>query len=124
MLAIYFMQAFSATGPSLTALIARNTAGSTKKSVSFAIVYTGWAVGCGVAPLLFREEWAPRYLGSLRIHLGLYVVWVGVALVLRQVLRRRIKGKEVEKMMAEGVDGRRIKGDLTDREDPDFQYSL
>lgn len=122
MIAIYLMQFFGATGPSLTALVARNTAGSTKKSVSYAIVYTGWAVGNGVAPLLFREEGAPRYLGTLRVHLGLYVIWVGIALILRGVLQRRQKEKGDGRRLEAREEFLGVVGDLTDTDDPRFEY--
>jgi hypothetical protein len=126
--AIYLMQFFGATGPSLTALVARNTAGSTKKSVSYAIVYTGWAVGNGVAPLLFTQAGAPRYIGTLRLHLALYVVWVGVALSLRWAIGRRRAEKRSLALRAgtgDGQDGPQpISGDLTDRQDRRFQYAL
>lgn len=125
MLGIYLMQFFGATGPSLTALVARNTGGSTKKSVSYAIVYTGWAVGNAVAPLLFTEQGAPRYTGTLKFHLGLYLIWVAVAFGLRGVLIRRQKEKEEEQSGGEREgEGQRVRGDLTDRLDPGFKYSF
>lgn len=127
------MQSFSAAAPSLNALLARNVKGSTKKSVSYAIVFTGWGLGNALAPLLFRDGWAPRYVQTLKVHLAIYGVWVGVALVLRWVLIRR----RDEKLNGYGVLGGGTGVtpsvpsrhgdnplDLTDRQDPGSVYSM
>lgn len=121
-LAMYATQSFQAIGPALFVLAARNTAGATKKSISYAIVYTGWGVGNALSPQLFREEWAPRYVPALKLHLGLYAAWIGVALILRGVLRARQRAKERGLERGEGLSG--VRGDITDRRDPYFEYSL
>ena len=52
-------------------MLARNSAGQTKKSITYAVTYIGWAGGNAVAPQIFQAKWKPRYLNSLYIHLGL-----------------------------------------------------
>lgn len=69
--AFYAMQVFQACNPAIFLMLSRNSAGQTKKSVTYAITYIGWAGGNACAPQLFKSYWAPRYSNSLYIHIGL-----------------------------------------------------
>jgi len=55
----------------------------------------GWAGGNAIAPQLFQAVWAPRYLNSLYIHLGLYGAFIATALATRLLLVRRNQNKEM-----------------------------
>lgn len=88
--ALYMLQIFQANNPAIFLMLSRNSAGQTKKSVTYAITvsssmsylaareghaltlqYMGWAGGNAVSPQLFQARWAPRYLHSMHIHLAL-----------------------------------------------------
>lgn len=77
-----------------------NTAGNTKKSVQYAILYIGYAVGNLIGPQTFRANQAPAYTGGFIAMLACYCVCVllmavywFIALTLN---RRRIDGVEPE----------------------------
>lgn len=70
---------------------------------------------------LFQSSWAPRYLNSLYIHLGLYGAFILIALATRFLLiyrnKQKIAGQQVNT-------NSHAFEDLTDLENPDFRYSL
>ncbi|KAK1926885.1 major facilitator superfamily domain-containing protein [Papiliotrema laurentii] len=122
--AFYAMQFFQACNPSIFLMLARNSAGQTKKSITYAVTYIGWAGGNAIAPQIFQAVWAPRYLHSLEIHLALYGVFILTCLYTRWMLIRRNKQKEAAQAL-EGTGTNALAfEDLTDRQNPDFRYSL
>lgn len=87
----------------------------------------GWASGNAIAPQLFWEPWAPRYINSLYIHLALYCCFIAIILGTRVLLLRRNKRKIAAQTNADGVvvnDNVHAFSDLTDIENPDFRYSV
>jgi hypothetical protein len=87
----------------------------------------GWASGNAIAPQLFWEPWAPRYINSLYIHLGLYSCFIGIILGTRVLLIRRNKRKIAAQTQADGTvinTNSHAFDDLTDIQNPDFRYSL
>lgn len=73
-----------------------NTAGNTKKSVQYSILYIGYAVGNLIGPQTFRANQAPAYTGGFVAMLACYCVCIllmaiywGIAFTLN---RRRIAG--------------------------------
>lgn len=64
MVGLYFLYAYF--GPYVVGigLAQANTAGHTKKTVVFAILYVGYAVGNLIGPQTFRESQAPEYVGG------------------------------------------------------------
>jgi hypothetical protein len=50
LVAFYFMQSFQAINPSMYAMLSRNVAGQTKKSIVYAMFFVGWAGGNAVGP--------------------------------------------------------------------------
>ncbi|KIR28475.1 hypothetical protein I307_05905 [Cryptococcus deuterogattii 99/473] len=69
--AFYIMQLFGACYPAVLMLLSRNSAGQTKKSITYAVTFIGWSSGNAIAPQIFQSKWATRYLHSLHIHLAL-----------------------------------------------------
>lgn len=69
--AFYLMQVFQACNPAIFLMLSRNSAGQTKKSITYAVTYIGWAGGNAIAPQIFQSRWAPRFLTSLEIHMAL-----------------------------------------------------
>ncbi|KAL5340305.1 fungal-specific transcription factor domain-containing protein [Aspergillus crustosus] len=83
-----------------------NTAGNTKKTVQYSVLYIGYAVGNLIGPQTFRQSQAPAYTGGFIAMLACYcvcVVLMGVYWMLALTLnRRRVEGVE---MTDEGADG-------------------
>lgn len=87
----------------------------------------GWASGNAIAPQLFWADWAPRYINSLYIHLGLYCCFIGIILATRVLLVGRNKAKIAAQTAADGSVINRNENafsDLSDIQNPDFRYSL
>ncbi|WVQ83739.1 hypothetical protein IAT38_005883 [Cryptococcus sp. DSM 104549] len=128
--AFYIMQLFGACYPASLMLLSRNSAGQTKKSITYAITFIGWSGGNAIAPQIFQSKWAPRYMSSLYIHLALYGCFILTALFTRTLLWRRNKKNHAAKearRAAEGdeyVENAHAFEDLTDLKNPDFVYSL
>ncbi len=55
-----------------------NTAGHTKKTVVFAILYIGYAVGNLIGPQTFRAEQAPAYVGGTISMIVCYCICIGL----------------------------------------------
>lgn len=111
-------------------LLSRNSAGQTKKNITYAVTFIGLSSGNANAPQIFQSKWAPRYLHSLHIHLALYGCFIITALLTRTLLWRRNKktlaAKEARRA-AEGdefIENLHAFEDLTDLKNPDFVYSL
>jgi sugar phosphate permease len=121
--AFYCMQVFQAVNPAIFLMLSRNSAGQTKKSVTYAVTYIGWAGGNACAPQLFQARWAPRYITSLYIHLALYACFILVVLATRWLLVRRNKAK-IAAQGEDKPDNSLAFEDLTDLQNPDFRYSI
>jgi Na+/proline symporter len=69
-----------------------NTAGNTKKTVQYSILYIGYAVGNLIGPQTFRESQAPAYTGGFAAMLACYcacVVLIGIYWVIALTLNRK-----------------------------------
>ncbi|KAL3475523.1 fungal-specific transcription factor domain-containing protein [Aspergillus californicus] len=96
-----------------------NTAGNTKKTVQYSVLYIGYAVGNLIGPQTFRANQAPAYTGGFASMLACYCVCVllmAIYWVITFTLNRRI---------TEGVDEveQGVDGDLVDAfaDKTDFQ---
>ncbi|OCF31218.1 hypothetical protein I316_07187 [Kwoniella heveanensis BCC8398] len=121
--AFYLMQFFQSTNPSIFSLLSRNVSGQTKKSITYASTYIAWAGGNAIASQLFQSKWAPRYLNSLYIHLGLYGCFIITCIVTRTLLVLRNKKKEAAMSSEDNTNSRAFE-DLTDIQNPEFRYAL
>ncbi|KAL2832543.1 fungal-specific transcription factor domain-containing protein [Aspergillus cavernicola] len=86
-----------------------NTAGSTKKTVQYSVLYIGYAVGNLIGPQTFRANQAPAYTGGFAAMLACYCVCVllmAVYWVLTVMLNRRV---------TEGVEGS-VEGQMDDED--------
>jgi len=63
----------------------------------------GWAGGNAIAPQLFVAKWAPRYIKTLYVHLGLYAAFIATCATMRFVLVRRNRAKVAAQTMADGT---------------------
>ena len=101
----------------------QNIAGQTKKSIAYATTFMAWGAGNAVSPQLFWNTWAPRYVNTLYIHLGLYAVYILLALATRTMLIRRNAAK-VKARQGEPEQNLHAFEDLTDIQNPDYKYSI
>ncbi|KAL3434166.1 fungal-specific transcription factor domain-containing protein [Aspergillus tetrazonus] len=101
-----------------------NTAGSTKKTVQYSILYIGYAVGNLIGPQTFRANQAPAYTGGFVSMLVCYCVCVAlmagywsIAVVLN---RRRVNAAETPER-----DGnlQEAFADMTDFQQKGFKYT-
>jgi len=124
--AFYMMQCFQACNPSIFLMLSRNCAGQSKRSITYAMTYIGWAGGNAIAPQIFQSKWAPRYVNSLYIHIALYGTFIATCLICRYTLVQRNKRKDAAQMIDGVVVNRNENAfdDLTDLENPDFRYSI
>jgi hypothetical protein len=63
----------------------------------------GWAGGNAIAPQLFVAKWAPRYINTLYVHLGLYTAFVTTCAIMRLLLVRRNKVKDDAQRISDGT---------------------
>jgi MFS family permease len=119
LIAFYCTQFFLAQGNMIISLITRNVAGQTKKGITMTFLFVGWAVGNLIAPQIFQEKDAPRYLPGFIVHLGVYAAYIILVVVTRILLMARNKKKDSE--VAEISEDLAFQ-DLTDRENPNFRY--
>ena len=77
-MANHISQVYTYFGPYVVgiSLAQANTAGHTKKNVSFAILYIGYAVGNLIGPQTFRASQAPAYTGGVVAMLCCYCVCI------------------------------------------------
>lgn len=108
-----------------------NTAGQTKKTVSYSILFLGYAAGNLIGPQTFRAKQAPKYTGGVIAMLSCYCICmlvVGLYWVLCFMDNRRkdkLYGK-VQRGAADGSFDELVGGfqDLTDKEQAEFRYIL
>lgn len=84
----------------------------------------GWAGGNAIGPQFFVAKWAPRYLNSLYIHLGIYACFIIDVLAIRFLLSSRNKRRDRELEQAGGVNVHaHAFEDMTDLQNKEFRYS-
>lgn len=119
LIAFYCTQFFCAQGNMIISLITRNIAGQTKKGMTMTLVFIGWSVGNLIAPQIFQEKDAPRYLPGFIVHIAIYGVYIALVLVTRFVLMGRNRRKE---SVTGEISHELAFEDLTDTENPNFRY--
>jgi hypothetical protein len=127
-IAFVFMQAVAALNTAILSILSRNIAGQTKKSLAYAATLVAWATGNAVAPQIFWDSWAPRYIPSLWIHIGLFGLFTITSLALRVYLVRSNKRKDDAQRQPDGTvlksGNLHAFEDLTDMQNPDFRYII
>lgn len=121
LIAFYCTLFFLAQGNMIISLVTRNIAGQTKKSTTMTLVFIGWAVGNLIAPQIFQEKDAPRYLKGFLVHIVVYGVYIGLVVLTRVVLMARNRRKDSEASETEASLDLAF-ADLTDLENPNFRY--
>lgn len=75
-----------------------NTSGHTKKTVVFAILYIGYAVGNLIGPQTFRASQAPTYTGGFIAMIACYCVCIllmGLYWLLAEMQNRKLDGVDL-----------------------------
>ncbi|KAF4459575.1 MFS general substrate transporter [Fusarium albosuccineum] len=119
LIAFYCTQFFCAQGNMIISIITRNVAGQTKKGITMTMVFIGWSVGNLIAPQIFQEKDAPRYLPGFLVHIVIYGVYLCLVVFTRIVLMRRNRHKA---RVTSEVSHELAFEDLTDKENPNFRY--
>lgn len=119
LIAFYCTQFFLAQGNMIISLITRNVAGQTKKGFTMTMLFIGWAVGNLIAPQIFQNKDAPRYLHGFLAHIVIYAVYVALVVVTRVIIMARNRSKK--QVTSEVVHDFAFE-DLTDRENQNFRY--
>ncbi|KAJ6093975.1 hypothetical protein N7467_002820 [Penicillium canescens] len=119
LIAFYCTQFFLAQGNMIISLITRNVAGQSKKSFTMTMLFVGWAVGNLIAPQIFQNKDAPRYLHGFLAHIVIYAVYVALVILTRVIIMARNRSKK--QATSEVVHDLAFE-DLTDRENPNFRY--
>ncbi|KAH7346010.1 major facilitator superfamily domain-containing protein [Pyrenochaeta sp. MPI-SDFR-AT-0127] len=119
LIAFYCTQFFCAQGNMIISLITRNIAGQTKKGTTMTLVFIGWSVGNLIAPQIFQEKDAPRYLPGFLVHIVVYGVYIGLVVLTRVVLMAKNRRKDA---VVSDISHELAFQDLTDIENPNFRY--
>ncbi|PWY86784.1 allantoate permease, partial [Aspergillus heteromorphus CBS 117.55] len=103
-----------------------NTAGHTKKTVQYSILYIGYGVGNLIGPQTFRASQAPAYTGGFVAMLVCYCICVGLMagywlLVLRLNRRLHAEDSEAGAVQEDEKDG--AFADRTDLQQKTFRYT-
>ena len=81
-----------------------NVAGQTKRVFAYSAIFTANATGNAVSPQLFLADWAPRYINSLYIHIGIYCILIVNLLATRWLLVRRNRQRDAARDSGEVVE--------------------
>ncbi|KAJ5693450.1 hypothetical protein N7462_002873 [Penicillium macrosclerotiorum] len=126
LIAYFIFYAFFAVSSLSLALLSRNVAGQTKKSILIASNFIFWAAGNSIGPQVFRDKDAPRYFLAFAILLGCFVLVVLVLMALRlwySIQNRRRDAKIASGEVLPDVHFTHGFEDITDRENPHFRFS-
>ncbi|KAJ6008237.1 hypothetical protein N7540_012213 [Penicillium herquei] len=121
----YLTQAIPATGASVLSLISSNIAGYTKKTTVAAIYLIGYCVGNIIGPQTFRSSDAPRYVPAEITILVCFGLCICDLMFINWWCRRENRRKAGVRA-SPGYTRMENQGlrDLSDRENPEFTYSL
>ncbi|KAK7969456.1 MFS general substrate transporter [Apiospora saccharicola] len=121
----YLTQASPTPFVALLSLISTNVAGWTKKTTVAAMYLIGYCVGNIIGPQVFRDKDAPQYRPAEITIVVCYVVSLVDLLFIHQWCKRENKKKAVVRAAPgyEKLQGQEFL-DLTDRENPEFIYSV
>ncbi|KAJ5980414.1 hypothetical protein N7481_007712 [Penicillium waksmanii] len=119
LIAFYCTQFFLAEGNMIISLVTRNIGGQTKKGITMTIIFIGWAVGNLIAPQIFQNFDAPRYLHGFLAHIVIYAVFIGIVIITRVLLMAKNRTKE---QGSSEISHELAFEDLTDQQNPNFRY--
>lgn len=117
----------TAVSAGMCSTLSSNVAGSTKKIVMNMFFLVGYCTGNIIGPQTFKESQAPGYSGAKAAMLVSF--GVGTFIIVYLYFLYSWRNKQKEKMIAELGDKYEVPeniafADLTDKENPEFRYSL
>ncbi|KAJ5337154.1 uncharacterized protein N7506_005176 [Penicillium brevicompactum] len=125
LIAYWIFYSFFAVSSLSLALLSRNVAGQTKKSIIISCNFVFWAAGNAVGPQVFRDKDAPRYYLAFSILIGCFGLVVITLLCLRlwySIQNRKRDAKIASGEVVPDVNFTHAFEDITDRENPHFRY--
>lgn len=125
LIAYWIFYSFFAVSSLSLALLSRNVAGQTKKSIVIACNFVFWAAGNSIGPQVFRDRDAPRYYLAFSILLGCFGLVVIILAALRLWYSIQNRKRDARVAAGEVVPAAQLSGfeDITDRQNPHFRYS-
>lgn len=125
MVGLYFMYFYWPPYVVALSLPQANTAGHTKKSISYSLVAIGYAAGNLIGPQTFRSEQAPKYTSGVVSMLTSYCVCMLLMLAYWLVATWENKRKDGKYGKPEDVHEGTVEGfvDVTDKEQHNFRYT-
>ncbi|KUI67176.1 Allantoate permease [Cytospora mali] len=124
MIGLYFMYFYWPPYVVGISLPQANTAGQTKKSITFSLVTIGYAVGNLIGPQTFIANQAPKYTGGVIAMLSCYCAAMLLLLIYFAVAasenKRRDKKYGKPEELHDAVEGF---VDITDMKQPNFRYT-
>lgn len=109
----------------MSSVISSNVVGHTKKITMNTAFLIGFCVGNLIGPQTFLESEAPVYFTAARAMVGTYVGTAVSPVVIYYIYYTRNKKKDQESEQATELDDAKLSfGDMTDKENPAFRYSL
>lgn len=121
----YLTQAFPTGFVALLSMLSSNVAGYTKKTTVGAMYFIAYCVGNLVGPQIFVPSTKPRYIPAEATILVCWAVCICDLVFIRWYYKRE-NARKREQRVRDGFvaqDGQEFM-DLTDRENPAFEYSL
>lgn len=117
-----------ATAPPLgqaVGLMASNVKGNTKKSVTSAIFFVFYCIGCIVGPQLWQKQDAPRYSKGLTLSIVSFGCLVCAFFVHLFTSKRSNKKRDADALSPDydEYSGMSVDSDLTERQDKGFRYT-
>lgn len=117
----------TATSAGMLSILASNVAGYTKKATANAMFLIEYCAGNVIGPQTFRSKQAPYYVGAKIAMFVSFIVGTLDLLLMYYIYDRKNKSKKEEKnrlgsnyQVSENV----AFADLTDKQNPEFRYSL
>ncbi|GAB7364160.1 hypothetical protein MBLNU230_g4711t1 [Neophaeotheca triangularis] len=125
--AYYLTGPYNAAFVMILSMTTANTAGHTKKVITNACLFLGYAAGNIAGPFFYKESSAPEYPLGIWSMIVSHLIEVVVILILRFHLARENKRRDrVQSMQEGGLEGRDLDAtafsDMTDRENLNFRY--
>jgi hypothetical protein len=115
-------------------IISSNIAGTTKKQLTSAVLFTGYCVGNIIGPQTFRESEKPGYRSAYIAMLVGYTVKLGAVLVLYAYMWRENRRRDRESGGVGGIGGLTVEEereavergmlDVTELDNKGFRYIL
>jgi sugar phosphate permease len=115
-------------GDLVNGILSQNVGGSSKRSLMFTINFLAWSGGNAAAPQAFQNGASTHYRTAFIVNLVLFCIYYVVLLCSRYLLSQKNKKKREAAPKDENgeeiISHETAFADLTDKENPNFRYSV